>query len=231
VRLQRIVPAVLVLIAAGIVSGLCFSSRLSIREGAPEPENIIRLHVIANSDTEADQALKLAVRDAILAEMTPLFRQAADVDTARRLVRENLGRLEDIARQVMRQYMADYPVQASLGRFAFPTRVYGALVLPAGNYEALRVTLGAGKGRNWWCVLFPPLCFLDGTAEAAAGAGEAAAPAVLLAEPDPTEIEVRFKLVEIWQKSVDGWQQWQEKLAGVDVAGPVGIVGEKPVTE
>lgn len=228
--MRRIVPACLVLITAGIIGGLFISCRIPAREETAAAGKIIRLHVIAHSDADADQAIKIAVRDAVLAEMAPYFRQTADAASARRVVRENLGRLEEIARRIMRQNGADYSVKAALGTFAFPTRIYGDLVLPAGDYEALRITLGAGTGQNWWCVLFPPLCFLDGAAVETAGEGGAAVSVVLVAEPDPSQIEIRFKLTEIWQESVNGWRRWREKLADATGASTGGDSGEKPIS-
>lgn len=217
-RRRRVVLALLVLIGFGIIGGLCLSCRTSFRDGVASAENIIRLHVVANSDNTADQALKLAVRDAVLAEMAPLFRPTADVAAARQIVRENLGRLEDIARHVVEQNGRTYPVTAALDNFAFPTRVYGALVLPAGDYEALRITLGTGQGRNWWCVLFPPLCFLEGTATKTGGAGETAV--ALVAEPDPSEIEIRSKLAELWQQSVRRWRERRQVAADATAVSP-----------
>lgn len=127
------------------------------------PENLIRLHVVANSDAPEDQAVKYWVRDAVLEAMRPAFARAGDVEEARRLVEENLPRLKELAREEVRRAGKDYGVRAEVGVFPFPTRVYGQLALPAGNYRALRLVLGRGEGQNWWCVLFPPLCLVDFT--------------------------------------------------------------------
>lgn len=125
------------------------------------PDQLIRFHVIANSDTDADQALKRAVRDAILKEVAPKLAASRSLDESRRIVKGLRPEIEEIGRKVVAAWGRNYDVTTQYGIFPFPTKSYGSLVLPAGNYEALRVVIGAGKGANWWCVLFPPLCFVD----------------------------------------------------------------------
>lgn len=162
------------LVTLGGLSGMANS--LS-NPAAPPPEqlaayeNLLRLHVVANSDTATDQAIKRQVRDAVLVLLTPTLKQARDSQQAKQLV---LARREDIrhaAQQVVKQAGRAYDVRVEVGRFAFPTKVYGDTALPAGNYEALRISLGEAQGQNWWCVLFPPLCLVD------AAGGVAIAPA------------------------------------------------------
>ena len=132
-------------------------------ETAFHPDEIIRLHVVANSDSANDQALKRKVRDAIIRQLAPAFEKAGDIDGARGIARANLARIKEIASLEIKEEGLDYPVRAELNSFAFPTKHYGPFVLPAGDYEAVRVVIGAGGGANWWCVLFPPLCFIDMT--------------------------------------------------------------------
>jgi stage II sporulation protein R len=122
---------------------------------------VIRLHVIANSDSDADQALKRAVRDAILAEVTPLFTAATTRDEARTAILAASPQITAAARRVIATSGSTYPIRLELGRASFPGKAYGAVYLPAGDYEALKVMIGSGQGANWWCVLFPPMCFLD----------------------------------------------------------------------
>ncbi|HYF95805.1 MAG TPA: stage II sporulation protein R [Symbiobacteriaceae bacterium] len=125
-------------------------------------ENLIRLHVVANSDSEADQALKRAVRDAIVAEVAPLFAGARTRAEAEAAIRPAMDRIsEAAARVISKQGRQAYGVKTELGQFDFPARFYGELFVPAGRYTALRVALGEAQGANWWCVLFPPMCFLD----------------------------------------------------------------------
>ncbi|MBU7005601.1 stage II sporulation protein R [Phosphitispora fastidiosa] len=123
--------------------------------------NLIRFHVIANSDSERDQALKRKVRDLIVREMTSEFSKAKNLDDARKIAQGHLEEIESIAAEEVKAWGEDYPVNVQLGNFDFPVKSYGDLTLPAGNYEAVRVVIGHGQGANWWCVLFPPLCFID----------------------------------------------------------------------
>lgn len=129
------------------------------------PDNLIRLHVVANSDSELDQQIKYEVRDAILSLTTSMFRDLTSVSEAKAVASSNLKDIERIAESVIASHGKSYSVNAELGVFAFPTKVYGSVTLPEGNYEALRIVLGAGQGQNWWCVLFPPLCFINITSD------------------------------------------------------------------
>ena len=129
-------------------------------DDANQHEGIIRLHVIANSNTASDQGIKLKVRDAIIKHM-----QSRDDISTRRDMEEyitaNTDRLERIAEGVVASEGRDDNVKASLGVRYIPEKTYGGTTFPAGNYEALDIKIGEGKGENWWCVLFPPLCLLD----------------------------------------------------------------------
>lgn len=123
--------------------------------------NVVRLHVIANSDAQLDQMVKLKVRDAILAHMAPKLKHVANSETATAVIVDNQRDIEDVARRVLLLNGITYPVQVQFGQFDFPIKSYGDVVLPAGKYDAVRVMLGEARGSNWWCVLFPPLCFID----------------------------------------------------------------------
>ena len=120
-------------------------------------ENILRLHVIANSDSDADQSAKLAVRDAIL----PLFERAQSYADAREWLLRHGSEIQKAAENVLKERGLDYGVQLSLGTETFPDRTYGKTLFPAGDYDALCVRLGCADGHNWWCVLFPPLCIVS----------------------------------------------------------------------
>ena len=128
---------------------------------APTPNQLIRFHVLANSDSEQDQALKRAVRDAILRKVSPKLAVSRSLDESRQIIKQVRPEMEEVGRSVVTSWGKDYTVQTEYGNFSFPTKSYGTLVLPAGDYEALRVVIGEGQGSNWWCVLFPPLCFID----------------------------------------------------------------------
>lgn len=119
---------------------------------------VLRLHVLANSDSGADQALKLKVRDRILAESAGMFDRISDKDQAESAVKAGLPRLRAAAADEIRKQGFDYPVGVELTHMYFTTREYNAVTLPAGDYDALRVTIGKAAGHNWWCVIFPPMC-------------------------------------------------------------------------
>lgn len=123
-------------------------------------ENLIRFHVIANSDAPFDQALKLKVRDKVIKEMSSKFKTRS-INEAREIITSNMDFIQEIAAKEIKSNGFNYSVQVALQEHDFPTKNYGSVTLPAGEYEALRVVIGNGEGKNWWCVLFPPLCFID----------------------------------------------------------------------
>lgn len=123
---------------------------------------IIRLHVIANSDETADQTLKKEVKDQVVTYLRSKMNQAASIQAARQVICQEMDALKEIAEKKIRQEGYDYPVTVSLGTTYFPVKEYGDMAFPAGDYEALRVQIGKSKGRNWWCVMYPSLCLVDG---------------------------------------------------------------------
>lgn len=130
------------------------------------PEDAIRLRILAHSDAEDDQAVKRKVRDQIVLNINTWLGEQAQPATraeARAFIEAHLEELQETAREVVEQEGMDYSVKAELKVVPFPAKLYGGEVYPAGDYEALRITLGEGSGQNWWCVLFPPLCFVDGS--------------------------------------------------------------------
>ena len=159
---------------------------------------LVRLPVIAVSDDDAEQAVKLQVRDAVLAYLEPQLQGVTDIGAAQQII---AGDLDGIARAAQAA-AGERPVRVSLGPEHYPTRDYGTFALPAGVYTSLRVTLGAGAGHNWWCVIFPPLC-----AQAAAGLSEQAVQAlsdddVRLVTESGGGYVVRFRLLELWDALV-----------------------------
>lgn len=129
--------------------------------GASIPEESIRLRILANSDSAVDQWVKREVRDAVMQEMASWAVESQSLENARLTITANLRRLEQVVGLTLQAYGADYPFKVELGNVPFPSKVYNGKVYPAQDYEALRITLGGGDGENWWCVLFPPLCFVD----------------------------------------------------------------------
>ena len=155
---------------------------------------VLRLHVIASSDSEADQQLKLRVRDRILAASQPFLQDESRKAAAEREIAGHLDELRQAAEAEIRESGYDYPVRVELTKADFPTRTYGSVTLPAGRYNAVRVIIGSGQGKNWWCVVFPPLCLP--AAEKQTGLSDVLNKEELrLTESDP-KYEVRFWLVE-----------------------------------
>lgn len=123
--------------------------------------SVFRLHVIANSDSKEDQDLKYKVRDNLLKYMNSICKDCKSKQEAISIVEENKNTFEQIAVDTIKEQGYSYPVKINIGNFEFPTKNYGDISLPAGYYDALRVEIGEAKGQNWWCVMFPPLCFVD----------------------------------------------------------------------
>jgi stage II sporulation protein R len=186
IALSLIIPSRLQLpFSAGeIIQGQVASGDIQASAG------LIRLHVIANSDSLEDQALKYQVRDTIVAELSPKLKHSQGIEESRQIVQANLARLEELAEATIANAGYAYKVKAEVGNFDFPTRSYGEIILPAGRYEAVRVVIGSGEGANWWCVLFPPLCFINvSTGLAAAPEGETAIAAEIEVGQDAPGVE------------------------------------------
>lgn len=166
-------------------------------------EDVLRLHILANSDSEEDQAVKLKVRDRILLESGELFNTVGDKSSAQEKAAENTDKVEQIAKEVLAEEGFSYPVTAKVTRQFFDTRVYDGFTMPAGWYDSLQVILGEGEGRNWWCVLYPPLCIsaAEKTQEKLEENFTEGERQVLESEP---KYEVRFFIVELAGK-IGNW--------------------------
>ena len=166
--------------------------------------SVIRLHVLANSDSAEDQALKLRVRDRILKDGRELFKNAKSEEEARSILSENRDFLENSARDEIFSAGYDYPVAVNMGKYDFPMKVYENYAFPSGEYEAVRVEIGKAEGQNWWCVMFPPLCFVDGTVDEEK-AEETLRSALTADEFDVISasggVDLRFKVVDVFQSS------------------------------
>lgn len=145
------------LFSIACIAGLRYEQRLEMQKGIAE--KIIRFHVIANSDTKEDQDLKLAVRDAVGIKMSGLLKDAADRSQSEAVIRKNMEDMKQTAEKVITERGYDYDVDICLTDTDFPVKTYGAYTFPAGNYEALEIVIGAGRGHNWWCVMYPNMCF------------------------------------------------------------------------
>ncbi len=126
-------------------------------------EEILRLHVVANSDSREDQKLKMEVKESIVTYLRGVMEDVSSVGEARLEIQKRLPEIEDLAREKMQMEGYDYDADAVLGKCYFPVKEYGDMTFPAGEYEALKVHIGKSAGKNWWCVMYPSLCFLDST--------------------------------------------------------------------
>ncbi len=183
---------------------------LSISWNFPEDKNhnkeysgLIRFHVIANSDSDEDQELKLKVRNVLLEKIKPELEGAATLQEAMDFITNNLKYFEEMAEKELKKYNSDYSTTVVMGSTDYPTRSYGDIILPAGTYQSLRIVIGDGKGSNWWCVLFPPLCFVDITNSITRQGS------IPVLEMDGTNkeiktksIKIKFKLFEILKEKV-----------------------------
>lgn len=154
---------------------------------------LVRLHVIADSDEDAAQAVKLQVRDAVLAYLEPQLADVTDIDAAQDIIAANLNGIAQAARAVTTD-----TVTVTLGPERYPTREYETFSLPAGEYTSLRVTLGAGEGHNWWCVIFPPLCVESALSDRAIET--LSDDDVKLITEDGDGYVLRFRVLELWGK-------------------------------
>ncbi len=169
--------------------------------------SVLRLHIVANSNSEIDQKLKLDVRDRIIKETSKLFASAKSPVEAISIAKSNLDTIIKIANNEIKGQGFDYTAIAKIGEFAFPTKTYGDISLPSGKYKALRIELGAAKGKNWWCVMYPPLCFADGILVAPQDAksqlknslSEEEYNLISKNHSGKIPVEIRFKIVEIIQ--------------------------------
>ncbi|HRY13202.1 MAG TPA: stage II sporulation protein R [Syntrophomonadaceae bacterium] len=155
----------------------------------PLEESVLRLHVIANSDDPRDQALKLAVKDDIVSLMQAELADLSDAQEARYRAEHDLHLIEAVAQDRIIANGYDYPVSVSIGEYDFPTKSYGNLVFPPGRYQAVRIVIGEGQGKNWWCVLFPPLCLVSSSDSG-------------LGLTNPQQAQVSFKCLELFPRGV-----------------------------
>jgi stage II sporulation protein R len=187
----------LALIIALVITFLCGAALK--KEQQALSDKLIRLHVVANSDSEADQALKLQVRDRILAEITQLLDGVTDRDAAADIISRNMLSVIAASEEVIGKEGYDYTVTAKLAVEDFPTRDYDTFSLPAGEYTALRVEIGAAAGHNWWCVIFPPLCMTAATDDEEAFR-QLSDEQIKLITSDEPEYVIKFKSIEWLQK-------------------------------
>ena len=187
--------ALLIGMAVFLISGA-----VSLQNRDQLADKVVRLHILANSDSEEDQALKLRVRDRVLERATELLEQTGDRREAADVLQSHLPELERIAAEEISDCGYEYDVTAEVANTMFPTKEYDGFTLPAGEYLALRIIIGEGNGHNWWCVVFPPLCT---TAAADVPASALAAgfdeEEVALVTEENEGYVLKFKAMEWWE--------------------------------
>lgn len=151
---------------------------------------LIRFHVLADNNSKASQENKLAVKDAVVEFMQEELKDSQNVEESRRIIQEDMPQMQKIAEEVLAERNCADKVQICYGNYYFPVKYYGAFALPAGEYEAVRIILGEGKGENWWCVMFPPMCFTGASEDL--GAYTDCAP--------KKEIVVKWRIAEWWDE-------------------------------
>lgn len=195
---QRLHPIEIALMLAAAL--ILTSGAVALHTQSELADKVVRLHVLANSDSEEDQALKLKVRDAVLARAAEALEGTESREEACRRLTDILPELEKTAKAVISANGYDYGVRAELAETAFPTKDYDGFSLPAGEYLALRVLIGEAAGQNWWCVVFPPLCTAAASdvPAVALDAGLTDREVALITEADEGYV-LKFKSVELWQ--------------------------------
>ena len=190
-----------------IYSGICaFSYAKNV--SLDISESVFRLHVIANSDSKEDQDLKYKVRDSLLEYMNNICKDCSSKEEAISLVEQNKENFKKIAEDTIKNEGYSYTVNINIGNFEFPTKTYGDISLPAGFYDALRVEIGEAKGQNWWCVMFPPLCFVDISSGIVPDQSKETMKEnlseeeyALISDDSNTQIQFKFKLLEFFTNS------------------------------
>ena len=197
-RRKRKAPVMLLSLVIGLAAAVVWGG-WALREQQELADKVVRLHILANSDSEEDQALKLQVRDVVLTRAEELLRASDGRGEAEVMLREHLRELTQVAQTAIAENGYGYSVRTELANTVFPTREYEDFSLPAGNYLALRVIIGEGGGKNWWCVVFPPLCSQSSAdlAQTAMAAGLSQSDVALLEENGGYVL--KFKSIEIWE--------------------------------
>ncbi|MCY6958756.1 stage II sporulation protein R [Clostridium sp. ZC22-4] len=194
-----------ILLCVGILCGMGIDkNNISQKEIS---KKLIRFHVLANSDSTEDQALKLKVRDEVLDYIYPKLKNSKNIEESRGIIQQEDKEIKKIAERVIKEKGYNYNISTMLSHENFPVKSYGNITLPQGNYEAYRIIIGKGEGHNWWCVMFPPLCFTDITkGEVAYTETERDMKQVLTPEEykfvnntnkDKNNLVVKFKVVEV----------------------------------
>ena len=183
-------------ILIGLICTVCLSMAHFDAACTDLKNSVLRLHIRANSDSVADQTLKLAIRDRILEQSDSVFDECVDLQTAIESVRNNSEKIENIANTVIEEYGYDYKANVSIGESYFETREYDDFVLPAGNYNSLIVNIGKAQGKNWWCVVYPTVCLPAADGKLSDSASDESSKIA----QNPSRYVMKFKVVEWYEK-------------------------------
>lgn len=191
-----------IILIGGLIGAILFSNIAQFQSTLSGLENeVLRMHILANSDSEEDQQLKIKVRDSLLEHSEEIFGECSTLEEMKDTAGENLDYINDIVLEVIDENGFDYSAQSSLVNMEFDDRVYGGLTMPAGNYDALRITIGEAQGHNWWCVMYPPLCIP--AAETVSADTDTAEDYFTKEELDvmenPENYQVKFKCAEVFK--------------------------------
>ena len=207
----RLSILVLSLIAVMSIMSISISGEVKKISTASEDykNKLIRFHVIANSDSDEDQNLKLKVRDAVIDYLQPKLDLSSSIEESETIIKSEYKELENISKNIVLENGYKYDISVGIDYSTFPTKQYSNVVLPAGEYKALRIIIGEGKGKNWWCVMFPPLCFVDEQSSIIDTETDKKLREILTEEEyeliaqnnkkQVNKVEVKFKIVEILQ--------------------------------
>ena len=183
------------MIAAVFSAGFCSFAE----EYSDITDTVFRLHILAESDSDADQQLKLKVRDAVLEECSYLFENCENAEQSAAVAEENMDIIKETAERTIAENGGDYNVKCEVAEMYFDTRIYDDITMPAGEYTALRITIGSGKGKNWWCVMFPPLCIPVAAGELEDYEGVFTAEEIEMLN-NPQNYECKFYILELIDK-------------------------------
>lgn len=195
-------------LSVACISIFIFLGLMPVHGEAEIYDNVIRLHVLANSDSEEDQKLKLEVRDMVLKEVSELCLDVSDIDEAQEKIKNKLSDIEAVAEGYIKEVGYDYDVSIDFDQEIYATKEYEDFSFPAGKYLSLQVKVGAAEGKNWWCVLFPPMCLSTAVesktdAEAALlNIGLSGEQYKIITENDNAKYNVRFKILETIEKVI-----------------------------
>lgn len=197
---KKLIIASLVAVASvSAIGGYIYTKQNSFKN------KVVRFHVLANSDSNVDQAVKLKVKDQVIKYVQPLLKESKSIKESKEILNSNKDKIIAIANRELSQNGQTYTASAKLGKFDFPVKSYGDIVFPSGEYEAFRIVLGNGEGKNWWCVMFPPLCFIDVKNAVADKEMENELSKVLTddelervnAKKEDTNVKFKFKTIEV----------------------------------